>query len=1449
VVAFLIALGLALPSHAADWQVRNATADGTRFELDVELPPPVRAERDVDGRPFTELRFPGFAPDGAPGTPELYVATRLVAVPPGGSARVQVLQSDIQDLGTTWIVPRASAYVEAVPVGRAGGVGGETAEFMRSEVTYDARAYAARGAVVEPAHIGPAGVLRHQSVVELQIRPLLFDPHSGRARLVRRLRLAIEISAPARGIAAAAPEITPPAWQRLYGGALLNAASSAAWRSAPARTPHATKALASGLLRPGLLGEEEWKVRVTATGPQRVTAATLAAAGFPPSAPVGQLRLVLRRFDPAQPLTPSILEIPIQIVDTDGDGAFETGDSFLFYGEHPRDDTTSEDPLPRSTQANVYWLSLATSGTPARMAVRPPRPTAPAGPTTFAQDLATEQDLVMNAYVFGSNDDPGDVQEMYFWTMAARVRDFGGNLQIPVGRVTVPLPGRAPSSDVEVCVETQEENLNAPFFLYAQSAGRDSVLVGSNPGTFPTPSLPPVRQSTCGTAPAAALTGTDLRVFIRPQLPDVDFGIPYLDRVRLRYTSTYTALNNGVRCTSGGASGATRFAIGGFTAPTVRAFDITNPKTPAAFDLTGQLSGGTLQLADSIPAGVTRTYVVVSDASIPLASVSVDRPERDDLRLLDELDTAPQGAYDCLVVVADELADEPMLQQWKAFREAQGHRLRLVRTSDVYDAFRGGLPHYEAIHRASQLAFQNWGIGFIALVGDGSEDAAHVLTGSGPNLVPTRVRYFHVAGSSDGIGAYRNDANDKYYTQVAGPPGDFAPDLLVGRIPAGSTTELRAVLAKTMHYETHEPGDDGAWRKRVVMYADDEWVKRSVGFNPLAHRRGCGERGFETGILQASLFVDGAFPGDLRASRFLLREHSDRLGRGDRAPLVPEHRATMPDSHFVQCGGDGLAHATSFAEAQFYLGLVEGQVGDALMDSVGAGCLFLAVQSHANRFIVGDEGVMQPSVEPPFFTPPFENPGKPFVFFGFGCHLNEFGDSGEESSGGPREALGELFVLAESRGAVASYASTGYEYLDLNNAFNNLMWEAIFQKRYQRGIGGGQVDADTIAADWGLNELVTISEINFGGVNPRDRRAEVIARHILLGDPMLQLDGGSPRIPRPTPDEITNGILYPDNRLAVIDRNQPLGLTFTVRDEQGIDSLWVVRRFPGGGVQPIENVTITALADTVPEIRAKRAYRVQFQFMVDECNFDVVFGARDLAGRVTEFVGRLFFEQRLLANGVAIQSGERVDPRTAFVLEIGGCTPIPSLPLEAYLDGVRVPEGMGEGELVIDSDKEMVNWTAAFTPTLSSGTHSLRFVYAGADLATYDVQVGGFGVSEILAFPNPLTDRHAVMRLYFHLGEPIAGGYLRVMDVNGRTVLRRDLADPGVVQSDLAVPPGQIGSGVGQDDTHWNYVELFRDGLDAHGDALANGVYIYELQIRGLSGEAARKRDRVVLMR
>jgi hypothetical protein len=375
-------------------------------------------------------------------------------------------------------------------------------------------------------------------------------------------------------------------------GSASTAASSSirgdeTWRRAPRRAEQ-LGGPSSGLLRPGLLAEEEWKIRVPRTGAARILGATLADAGFPDGTPLGQLRLYLKRYDPARPLEPTILEIPILPFDTDADGLFDRQDSFVFWGEHVRDDATSEDPWARYENENVYWLAVATAGAPSRVPVRSPRAGAASGPTVFDQDLVYEEDRVFHRWVYGSNNETVDSSTLYFWTD-----------RLPVARVTVPVPGRAPGASLGVCVETQEDHGVRPYYLFVRTGARDSVLLATNFGTsLISRSGAPVRQNTCGTALDTQIDRTDARIILQPVLQG---GlVPCMDRVRLEYTAEYVATGDRIRCTSGGAAGEVAFAIGGFTGATLRAFDITDPKSPAA-SISRAPSSPNATLTDSVP--------------------------------------------------------------------------------------------------------------------------------------------------------------------------------------------------------------------------------------------------------------------------------------------------------------------------------------------------------------------------------------------------------------------------------------------------------------------------------------------------------------------------------------------------------------------------------------------------------------------------------------------------------------------------------------------------------------------------------------------------------------------------------------------------------------------------------------------------------------------------------
>jgi hypothetical protein len=1420
----LLAFSL-LPStgRAVEWRLLSESADGLRLRLEVSVPPPERIETTVDGQPFTRFVVPGTRPDGAPGAPELLVATQLLAVPPGTQATVQVVERDEADLGTLRLAPRPQLRVRYGPRDSAAD---PSTGFPEEVLIYDPKLYVAGGAHTDPVMLGSVGALRHLSVLPVQVWPLLYDPATAHLRLVRRLVLDIQLRRTARTAEdpASAPQAllaTPRTWQQVYGAAVLNPQDVVHSLRAPRRDEMLGKPLRSGLLRPGLRQEDEWRLRVGSTGPVRVRASDLLAAGLPDGMRIDQLRLVLKRYDPAAPLEPRILEIPILVQDADGDGFFRSGDSFIFYAEHPRDDTTAGEPAARYSFTNVYWLSLTETGTPARIPVRPRLAATTPGPTTFAQEITTEEDLVPNLWVYS------DDAELYF--MVDRVR-AGSE-----ARYTVPVPGRDSASPLEVCVDTQQDWLRRAFTAWARfSTGPDRVL-GSSPGAPAPPQdfSPPPRIQVCGTVAAADVVPGNVTVVLKAD-PVVEFPFdfldttPFLDNVRLRYTAQYLAAGDRVRCTSGGATGPTEFTITGFSSgASLVALDITDPKSPAAFDLQGALSGGTLRLTDDIPAGATHSYLVAPSGGIPaLAASAIERDTPDPFGppILSELGTPGSfGLYDVLVVAHDSFAGDAKLAEWKAQREAGGHRVRIVRTSDAYDAFDGGLLHYEAIYRLVQEAYRNWGISAVVLVGDGSEDAAGLDPLSGPNFVPARVKYFAVQASSGGGWEYRNDMNDRYYAKMDGP-ADFYPDILLGRLPVSNAQELRNVVDKIHLYENPVAGDDSKWRKRVLLFSDDEWVRRIRSPNPFSeHMRGCAEWDFYRSVRRCCDTVKRAFPGDLVCVPFYLHLYSNQL-----ADQIPEHAAWPIETQAPACDdtlGYVRPHPSPLSETIFY-----DRVSRALADSVGAGCLFFALQSHAARNVVADESIMLQH-DPP--VPDFYNNGKPFVFFGFGCHLNEYGVFAENGGGrSAGDALGETYVTLPERGAVASYASTGFEYLDENNTFHENMWRAIFEKRFFNGLGGTPVNPDTLAADWLLAALLQVAEISNGNTN-------IIDRFALLGDPLLRLDAGVPRFQVAQP---TNGFLDPDGRIGPIDPSQPVGFSFTINDEQGIDSLWVEKRFTGGGREAVAPLTITANVDTAAQIVAKRSYTIKFSILFTECNFELAVGGRDLARRKSEFIGRASFEgggqfgETLAANGIPVQAGDRVDGRTAFRYAYESCAPRANFDLTVLLDGQPLFIS------AFGSDSLKVRWTADFAWDVGPGQHQLQFGLDGSTISSVQLQVGGtLGLHDVVAFPNPFADW---TRVFFRLDEQISGGFLRIMDLNGRLVRQFDLAQPGVVQIYSGVQPAKVGSA--QTDV-MNYVEW--DGADNAGDRVANGIYLFELRIQDDAGHALRKLDKVVVMR
>jgi hypothetical protein len=215
------------------------------------------------------------------------------------------------------------------------------------------------------------------------------------------------------------------------------------------------------------------------------------------------------------------------------------------------------------------------------------------------------------------------------------------------------------------------------------------------------------------------------------------------------------------------------------------------PLANGAFALDGGTSGRALVLA-----GPGTLHEPVLSAHTPL---DLTTP-----RTADVLYIAPAAFHAAL---------EPLLAQ----RRAQGYQPLAIDTEAIYDTWSGGQVSPQAIRAFLQHAQATWPQGLVAvtLVGDGSSDPLD-RTARGPNNVNHVPPYLAMVDPWIG-----ETACDACYAHLDGddPRADPAPDVLIGRLPVKTVTELGALVAKILAYEQAAPA--GEWARRVAFIADN----------------------------------------------------------------------------------------------------------------------------------------------------------------------------------------------------------------------------------------------------------------------------------------------------------------------------------------------------------------------------------------------------------------------------------------------------------------------------------------------------------------------------------------------------------------------------------------------------------------------------------------------------
>ena len=166
------------------------------------------------------------------------------------------------------------------------------------------------------------------------------------------------------------------------------------------------------------------------------------------------------------------------------------------------------------------------------------------------------------------------------------------------------------------------------------------------------------------------------------------------------------------------------------------------------------------------------------------------------------------------------------IQNLANYRAASGLSVVVVKTDDIYSQYSSGQKKPEAIRDYLANAYQTWSVKpvYVLLVGDGDANAVVTETDAKGNKIITG--YQDVATdfvpSHHELLLFGPAPLDIWYTKVTQVSGvyDDDPDLVIGRIPARSTSDVNAVFNKIQNYE-QQPMPLGNWTRKAVLVADN----------------------------------------------------------------------------------------------------------------------------------------------------------------------------------------------------------------------------------------------------------------------------------------------------------------------------------------------------------------------------------------------------------------------------------------------------------------------------------------------------------------------------------------------------------------------------------------------------------------------------------------------------
>ena len=718
----------------------------------------------------------GAAHTFASGSPDLPKVSRLLPGVPGRAARVEIIATSFRDIPGVDIAPVPTRDLEYDLDGSSDVV----TSLDPDDGMYGADAFWPPDlAEVSEAWQGTNKVTR------LSFLPLQYNP------VTRTLRYHESISA--RLVYAPEEEYTIPG------------ARFAAQSAAPLPDPFACPPLYSDPVLPPMTGQPGdfavrragaevdaiYRITTSKEGIHRITRDELTApgVGIPPADLVGsRIRMYSRDA-----------EIAIYVSTP---GQFGPSDYILFYAET----YTGWYSLD-----NVYWLGLG--GTGARMTQVALPPLGGANEVTRHYQLRTYAPNTTNTVNVAPLNEDWD-----HWRAAQLLTNQG--VEIFALNDSFPTAFPVPGDTVKLCATLHGVAENAAF----EGEGHNTVVdingTTVSGGQFQwsgTGSFGGAPFSGSVTFSSSILTSPITSFFVRQVLlPGNTAGDQvYLEALHLIYPRELRAANN--RLIFAGETGANNYTVDAFPATSgLWAFDVSDPAAVeriTGFTTQGTANGFSLRFGHDTTEN--RRYWVSRDAGFRSVTSMAKTPIRDLGNPLNQAD----------YIIVCPASFRTQVYRLLTHRFLNGERVFVAQPEDVYNVFSYGIKDANALRQFLGYAFHHWAgppPRHCVLVGDGSVDPNGYVSSAEADIIPALM----------GGTPFRYTALDVRNGMVNGTNGsgeaDTLADILVGRIPVRSNTELQAVVDKILAYEAL-PGSD-PFRTRALLVTGAETTVPPLDF-------------------------------------------------------------------------------------------------------------------------------------------------------------------------------------------------------------------------------------------------------------------------------------------------------------------------------------------------------------------------------------------------------------------------------------------------------------------------------------------------------------------------------------------------------------------------------------------------------------------------------------------